>query len=69
MKTDIRGCSICPPGEDRYEEYFSPSLKENRVQYDYRTPDGLLFSTIAPNLAAARARRDIWLSFLKVGMV
>lgn len=61
MKTDMNGCSTCPPGEERFEEYFSPSLKQNRVQYDYHTPGGLLFSTIAPDLAAARARRDIWL--------
>jgi hypothetical protein len=35
------------------------------VQYDYRTLDGELFSTTAPTLAAARARRDEWLAGLK----
>jgi hypothetical protein len=32
------------------------------VQYDYRTESGKLFSCIAPNLQAARKKRDEWLA-------
>lgn len=31
------------------------------VQYDYRHRDGDLFSCVAPDMEAARARRDDWL--------
>ena len=63
MKTDINGCSTCPPGEERYEQFaWSWKPDEPRVQYDYRTPDGRLFSTVAPTLEECRARRDRWLT-------
>lgn len=52
MKTDINGTSTCPPGEERCK---------NLIQYDYRTPDGKLFSTIAKTLKQARLNRDRWL--------
>ncbi|MCX4265137.1 MAG: DUF3873 family protein, partial [Muribaculaceae bacterium] len=32
-----------------------------RVQYDYRTPDGELFATVASSLIECRHRRDEWL--------
>ncbi len=62
MKTDVQGTSKCPPGSEQYE-YFRPSwdLGELRVQYDYRTAGGQLFSCIAKSLEIARARRDAWL--------
>jgi len=58
---NVRGCSTCPPGEERFEEFFSAVLQGNRVHYDYRTPGGRLYSTIAKSLEAARASRDRWL--------
>lgn len=61
MKTDINGCSITKPGEEHWEEYFSKLAQGIRVQYDYRTPDGELFSCIAKTLGAARQKRDQWL--------
>jgi hypothetical protein len=64
LRTDVHGCSICPPGEERWEAFTAPAVwgpKQTRVQYDYRTPDGKLFSCVAPSLEAARARRDEWL--------
>lgn len=30
--------------------------------YDYRTPDGELFATVASSLTECRHRRDEWLS-------
>jgi len=61
MKTDVNGCSTCPAGEEQWEEYYSPALRKNLVQYEYRTPDGELFSCVARNVEAARERRDAWL--------
>jgi hypothetical protein len=61
MKTDRNGCSTCPIGGEQYEEYFSEINRDWRVQYDYRTPEGKLFSTIAKTLEQARINRDRWL--------
>ncbi len=61
MKTDVNGCSTCPAGGERYEEYYSPTLDRNRVQYEYRTWDGTLFTCIANSLVEARDKRDRWL--------
>ena len=54
---DNRGCSVCPAGSENYE-VFTTRL---RVQYDYRTPDGELFATVASSLIECRHRRDEWL--------
>ncbi len=55
----------CAPGTERYERYLSPPLGGGRrrylVQYDYRTLDGALFSTVGPDLETCRRRRDEWL--------
>jgi len=59
MKTDVRGCSMCPPGTERHEQ-FNVGGKV-RYQYDYRTPEGKLFSCVANSLEAAREKRDAWL--------
>jgi len=32
------------------------------VQYDYRAPDGVLFSCVGKSLPICRARRDEWLA-------
>lgn len=61
---DNRGCSVCPAGSENYE-IFTTRLRGKRVklvQYDYRTPDGELFSTVASSLTECRHRRDEWLS-------
>ena len=60
MKTDVRGCSTTPAGQEQYEKFNSP--RGERVQYDYRTPQGKLFSCVAKSLAEARKRRDAWLA-------
>jgi len=64
MKTDVNGCSTCPKGEERWEEFPHPGpsrISDKLIQYDYRHIDGELFSTIALTLELARARRDNWL--------
>lgn len=58
---DEQGCSICPPGEEKWEEFYSRILKKNLIQYDYRTPEGKLFTIITPTLHEARGKRDRWL--------
>lgn len=67
MKSDINGKSTCLPGQENYESFnYSPHRhsKNSRemVQYDYRTPSGKLFSTIAPTLEDCRKRRDQWIA-------
>jgi hypothetical protein len=56
------GYSACEPGEESTETFYSPSLNCELVRYYYRTPGGVLFSTIAPSIVVARIRRDRWLS-------
>jgi hypothetical protein len=62
MKTDRQGCSTCPKGQEQYETFYSSIMGGKRVQYDYRRPDGKLFSCIAKSLDEARAKRDAWLA-------
>lgn len=65
MKTDVHGCSTTQPGQEQYEYFevggYPGGKKSKRVQYDYRTPQGKLFSCIAKSLDEARSRRDAWL--------
>jgi hypothetical protein len=58
MRSDVNGCSTTANGQEQYE-YIQ---NFDRVQYDYRTPDGRLFSCIALTLEKARAKRDKWLA-------
>lgn len=54
-------------GQEQHETYRLSSRMsrrlagQTRVQYDYRHTDGKLFSCVAPDLDAARKRRDAWL--------
>jgi hypothetical protein len=62
---DEHGCSKAQAGEERYEEFevrIGRVERRTRVQYDYRTPDGKLFSTVAASLEDARTQRDAWLA-------
>ncbi len=58
---DERGCSKTGRGQERYEQFYSSIARGHRIQYDYRTPDGQLFSTVGRTLEICRARRDAWL--------
>lgn len=60
MKSDVNGCSTCPKGEERYEEYTSVKGKK-LIQYDYRHKDGQLFSCVKPTLHECRKARNEWL--------
>jgi predicted transcriptional regulator len=60
MKTDARGCSTCPAGSERWEEFEAGGRVW--VQYDYRTPEGRLFACIARTVEEARQKRDAWLA-------
>lgn len=62
MKTDVDGCSTTKAGDEQYEEFYSSIARGLRVQYDYRTPEGKLFSCVAKTLDAARDKRDKWLA-------
>lgn len=51
------------PGKEQYEFYNSTipgNSPRPRVQYDYRSREGELFSTVAKSLDEARTRRDQW---------
>ena len=61
MKSDINGVSTTQAGQEQWEEFWSHMTHGWLIQYDYRTPEGKLFSTIFPTLERARARRDAWL--------
>ena len=60
-KMTVNGVSVCPAGEERYEQ-FEDRKGKSFFQYDYRRTDGELFSTVAPTLGQCRVRRDKWLS-------
>ncbi len=62
MQTDRNGCSTCERGRERYETFVSTLFSGERVQYDYRTPDGRLFSCVGKTLEICRQRRDKWLA-------
>jgi len=57
---DDRGCSICTVGEECWDRFTFGAGNTERVQYDYRSPAGDLFSTSAESLEECRARRDSW---------
>lgn len=63
MKSDVKGCSVCAPGEEFYEGYFvGPTYY---IQYDYRslqTHD--LFTGVFLSMEAAREKRNTWLERL-----
>ena len=58
------GISTTQAGQEQYETFYSShhGRKVSRVQYDYRTPDGVLFSVVAPTLQECRQKRDEWLA-------
>ena len=59
MKTDVNGCSTCATGTENYESFVGKGTIY--IQYDYRTAEGKLFSTIGMNLEQCRKRCATWL--------
>lgn len=62
MKPENKGCSTCKNGVEHYESYKSG--KKQLIQYDYRTINGKLFSTVKKNLRACRVARNAWFKAL-----
>ena len=62
---DEHGCSTCAAGKENYTTFrmsgFLGKKYGEMYQYDYRTPDGELFSCVAKTLEECRTRRDNWL--------
>lgn len=60
---NVNGCSICQPGCENYTTFKTKVGRKwvERVQYDYRTKDGKLFSCVGSSLESCRAKRDLWL--------
>lgn len=57
------GISVCPAGEEHYTTFVAGAFRGTiYYQYDYKTPDGRLFSTVAPTLEKCREKRDQWLT-------
>jgi len=61
MNTDINGCATVAKGQEQYESFYDNFSHKQRIQYDYRTEAGKLFSTVANTLELARQKRDNWL--------
>jgi hypothetical protein len=53
----------CMRGQENYEKFTGNTGYRKKVMYhyDYRTLDGVLFSTIKPTLNECRKVRDQWL--------
>jgi hypothetical protein len=51
-----------PNGKEQHRPYYSHTVKQWLVQYDYRHTNGELFSCVKRTLNACRADRDRWLA-------
>lgn len=61
---DNRGCSVCASGKENYTTFTAMGRKSRGtvfLQYDYRTPEGELFSCVGQSLEDCRQKRDKWL--------
>lgn len=57
------GISVCQAGKENYTTFVAGAFRgKEYIQYDYRTPEGILFSTVAPTLEECREQRDEWLT-------
>lgn len=63
MKSDKNGCSTCPIGQEQWDQFYMPRFHKKMYLYEYRHPVTLkLFTTIAPTLALARVRKDLFIT-------
>ena len=60
MSINSKGCAQVAAGKEKYEQFKVRG--KSYFQYDYRTPDGELFSCCGESLEMCRARRDAWLN-------
>lgn len=58
MQRIVLDASTCLEGEEQYEAFLVRASVY--YHYDYRAPDGVLFSTIAPTLEECRKRKKEW---------
>jgi len=63
-KLTQNGISTTQNGQEQFEEFHHN--RKTFVQYDYRTPDGELFSTVKPSLESAREAKENWLAERRV---
>lgn len=59
------GCSVCEAGKENYTTFTAMGRRSRGTvfyQYDYRTPEGDLFSCVGSDLDDCRRKRDEWLS-------
>lgn len=56
------GCSVCAAGSENYTTFSTRLGRKSvkRVQYDYRTPEGELFSCVGKDIEDCRRKRDEW---------
>ena len=59
MNISQNGISQCERGQEQWKRFYA---RGRRVQYDYRIPDGELFSVVGESLGDCRRRRDDWLA-------
>lgn len=61
---NVNGCSVCAAGKENYTTFNTKIGRKNvkRMQYDYRTLEGELFSCIGTNLEDCRRKRNEWIS-------
>lgn len=48
------------PGQEQWETFWSHIEEKEFVQYDYRSPNGDLFSTVRRSLGECRRERRQW---------
>jgi hypothetical protein len=48
------------PGYEAFEVFYSPTLKKELVEYQYRHTDGELFACVRATLDDCRKARDRW---------
>ena len=50
------------PGQELVDLFLCHATKEDLIQYDYRSEEGNLFTTIGRSLEGCRKWRDEWLA-------
>ncbi|GHV48286.1 hypothetical protein FACS1894181_03610 [Bacteroidia bacterium] len=59
---NANGCSVCEAGKEKYTKCVLGAFRGTiYYQYDYRSKDGELFTTLQETLELCRAKRDKWM--------
>lgn len=64
---NVNGCSVCVAGQENYTTFNARIGRKNvkRMQYDYRTPEGELFSCVGKDIEDCRRKRNEWITKTK----